>query len=95
MKQPLLKITPSPSHKDKWPMNTTSVTGMNDQFLVELTDSDNDYEDWLEERRISKEANNEDFDQVSSDANSDSGNEPRSPSTVKAQERNKKQKSRW
>jgi hypothetical protein len=76
-------------------MDATSATGTNNQFLVELTDSDNDYEDWLEERRISKAANNEDFDQVSSDASSDSSNEPRSPSTVRAQERNKKHKSRW
>ena len=71
------------------------MTAADDRFLVEITDSENDYEDWLEERRMGKAANNEDFDMVSSDTSSHSSEEPMSPSIVRAQERNRKHKSKW
>jgi hypothetical protein len=85
MKRPLLDMTPSPSYKDRLPTGSTGTASAN-QFLLEVTDSENDYEDWLEERQRSKAANNEDFDLVSLDTSSHSSDEPLSPSTVQARE---------
>jgi hypothetical protein len=105
MKRPLLEMTPSPSHKghkSKGPSGVGEEAGIGDrdtEFLLEIMDSENDFEDWLDERREGNRAAREnDSNSVSSDTSSDSGNESASqasPSTKRVQKRDTKPKSKW